>query len=243
MDLGLKDKVAFVTGCGSQIGFGRRICTLLAEEGCKIAGADVDAKGAEDTIDQVKKLGVDAIAMSFDVRDREGVDTAVKKTIDKFGKIDILINCAGASKTHDTQFMDMPKEQWYFDIEVNLVGQMNVAQSVLPYMVERKIGKIINFSGGRGIPGLSTYGAAKGGVIEWSNSLAAEVARFNIQVNIFGPGLSPTGLTKGQSEELTKMVTNATKQKRLCNTDDVANIVVFLASDRNSYMTGGFIQL
>ena len=242
MDLGLKGKVAFITGCGSQIGFGRRICTLMAEEGCKIAGSDVDAKGAESTIGEVKALGVEAIALSFDVRDRAAVDAAVKKTIDTFGRIDILINCAGASMTHDTNFMDMPKEQWYFDIEVNLVGQMNVAQSVLPYMVEQKYGKIVNFSGGRGIPGLSTYGAAKGGVVEWSNSLSAEVARFNIQVNIFGPGLSHTGLTKGQSDEFTAMVTNATKQKRLCDTNDVANIVTFMASDRNSYMTGGYVS-
>jgi len=243
MDLGLKDKIVFITGCGSPIGFGRRICAVLAEEGCVIAGADIDIKGAEETINMIEALGAQGIALPIDVRDRATVDAAVKKTIDTFGKIDILINCAGASWTNYTEFIDMTKEQWYFDIEVNLVGQMNVAQSVLPYMIERKFGRILNFSGGRGIPGLSTYGAAKGGVMEWTKSLAGEVARYNIHVNIFGPGLSPTGLTKGQSAESIQEVTNMTKQKRLCTADDVADIVAFMVSDRNSYMTGQFVSI
>jgi len=243
VDLGLKDKVAFVTGCGSPIGFGRRICAVLAEEGCKIAGADIDAKGTEETIGIIKETGAEGIAFAFDVRDRAAVDAAVKKTIDTFGKIDILVNCAGASYSHNTSFVDQKKEEWYFDIEVNLVGQMNVAQSILPHMIERKSGKIVNFSGGRGIPGLSTYGAAKGGVIEWSYALATEVAKFNVSVNIFGPGLSHTGLTKGQSDEFMQFVTNTTRQKRLCTPEDVAPIIAFMVSDKNSYMTGGFVSI
>ena len=243
MDLGLKDKVAFVTGCGSPIGFGRKICAVLAEEGCKIAGADIDGKGTEDTISALTEAGAEGIALAFDVRNRGDVDAAVKKTIDKFGQIDILINCAGASYSHNTKFIDQKKEEWYFDIEVNLVGQMNMAQSILPYMIERKYGRIVNFSGGRGIPGLSTYGAAKGGVIEWTYALATEVAQFGVNVNVFGPGLSHTGLTKGQSEEFMKFVTNTTRQKKLCTADDVAPIIAFMVSEQNSYMTGGFVSI
>jgi len=242
MDLGYKEKVAFVTGCGSPIGFGRKICTVLAEEGCNIAGCDVVLSDAEETVRLVEELGVEGMALAFDVRDRAAVDAAVKKAAEKFGKIDVLINCAGASFTQNTQFIDMTKEQWYFDLEVNLVGQMNVAQSVLPYMIEMKSGRIVNFSGGRGIPGLSTYGAAKGGVMEWSVALAAEVAPFNIYVNTFIPGLSRTGLVKGQAVEFLEHEINRTKQKRLCTPEDVANIVVFLASEKNSYMTGEFVS-
>jgi len=243
MDFGLKDKVAFVTGCASPIGFGRKICAVLAEEGCKIAGADLDAKGTEDTIRAIRELGAEGIALSIDVRDRAAVDAAVKKTIDTFGKIDILINCAGASYSQNTHFIDQKKEEWYFDIEVNLVGQMNVAQSILPFMIERKYGRIVNFSGGRGIPGLSTYGAAKAGIVEWTNALSSEVAQFGINVNVFGPGLSHTGLTKDQSPEFMERVTKGTKQKRLCTPDDVAPIIAFMVSEKNNYMTGGYVSI
>ena len=243
MDLGYKGKVAIVTGCGSPTGFGRRICTLLAEEGCTIVGCDIDLAITEETIKLVKAFGVDALALAFDVRDRPAVDDAVKKSIEKFGKIDILINNAGASQSHSTPFAEMTKEQWYFDIEVNLVGQMNLAQAVLPHMIERKFGRIVNFLGGRGVPGLSTYGASKGGVKEWSNSLAVEVAQYNVYVNTFAPGLAYTGLTKGASEGFMQHVTNMTKQKRLCTPEDVAPIIAFMASDKNAYMTGGHISI
>ena len=243
MDLGYKGKVAFVTGCGSPTGFGRRICTLLAEEGCNIIGCDVETETTEETIRLVKEFGVEGLALVFDVRDRTAVDAAVKKAIDKFGKIDILVNNAGASWSHASNFVDMTKEMLYFDIEVNLLGQMNVAQAILPYMIEKKFGRIINFLGGRGVPGLSAYGAAKGGVKEWSNSLAVEVAQYNVYVNTFAPGLAYTGLTKGASEGFMQHVTNMTKQKRLCTAEDVAPIIAFMASDKNSYMTGGHISI
>lgn len=245
MDLGIKGKVAFVTGCGSPIGFARKICITLAQEGCKVVACDIEKAfdGTKETIKLVEEAGSEGLALAFDVRDRAAVDEAVAETIARFGLIDILINCAGASASQHEKFIDMKKEQVYFDIEVNMVGQMNVAQAILPHMMQRKSGRIVNFAGGRGVPGLSVYGAAKAGIIEWTNALAAEIAPFNIYANTFGPGLSKTGLIKGQSEKFLEMVTNTTKQKRLCTADDVAPFVVFLASDKNSYMTGEFIHI
>jgi len=243
MDLGFKGKVAFVTGCGSPIGFGRKICQVLAEEGCKIIGCDLNLEGAKETIKLVEEAGSEGIAIKMDVTKKDEVEAAVKEGLARFGQIDVLINCAGASSTQHTKFVDMTDEQIDFDVNVNLYGQMNVAKAILPHMIERRTGRIVNFTGGRGIPGLSIYGAAKAGIIEWTKALAAEVAPYNIYVNVFGPGLSKTGLIKGQSPEFIEMVTRSTKQKRLCTPDDVAPFVVFLASDKNSYMTGELVHI
>ena len=119
----------------------------------------------------------------------------VKAAIDRFGRIDILVNNAGAS-SREKPFLEMTKADWDLDINVNLVGQMNVAQSVIPHMISRKYGRVINTTGGRGIPGISVYGAAKAGVVAWTHALAGEVAQFGVIVNGIAPGLGDTGLTK-----------------------------------------------
>ncbi len=243
MDLNLKNKVALVTGAGSPIGFGRRICTMLAEEGCHIIACDISQTEVEESAKLVAELGRESMFSVFDVRDKNAVEEAVKKAVEKFGRIDILINCAGASYSQHCLFIDQSPKEIYFNLEVNLIGQMNVAQAVLPTMIKQKSGRIVNFAGGRGIPGLSTYGAAKAGIIDWTSALAAEIAPHNIYVNVFGPGLSNTGLVKGQSPDFMQKVTMSTKQKRLCNPEDVASFVVFMASERNSYMTGEFVHI
>jgi NAD(P)-dependent dehydrogenase (short-subunit alcohol dehydrogenase family) len=242
MDLKLKDKVALVTGAGSQIGYGKGIVLTLAKEGCDIIAADVDLEGAKRTAAEVEALGRKAIAIKVDVRDPSEVNNMVNKGLEEFGKIDILVNNAGSS-SRLRPFVTMTKEDWDYDIGVNLYGQMNVAQAVLPHMISRKYGRIINTSGGQGIPNISIYGAAKAGVVMWTQALAREVASQGVIVNAVGPGLGETGLVHGAPREFLEGERQRSQLKRLCTPDDVAPVVAFLASDLCSYMVGQCIQL
>lgn len=242
MDLKLTDKVALVTGAGSQIGYGKTIAITLAEEGCDIVAADIDLDGAEKTATQVEALGRKALAVKVDVTRQAEVDVMVEKAIDNFGRIDILVNNAGAS-SELRPFMEMTEEDWDFDIGVNLLGQMRVARAVLPHMIKQKYGRIINTSGGQGIPTISIYGAAKAGVVMFTQALAREVAEHGVIVNAVGPGLGKTGLVYRAPQEFLEGERQRSLLKRLCTPEDVAPVVAFLASDRCSYMVGQLIQL
>ena len=169
MDLKLKDKVALVTGTGSQIGYGKGIALTLAQEGCDIISADIDLEGARQTAAGVEALGRQSLAVKVDVRDRAEVYDMVRKGLEKFGRIDILINNAGVSGKWKP-FVEMTKEDWDYDIGINFYGQMNVAHAVLPHMISCKCGRIINTSGGQGIPGISMYGASKGCLLYTSDA-------------------------------------------------------------------------
>jgi len=242
MDLRLKDKVALVTGAGSQIGYGKAIALTLAEEGCHVIAADIDLDGARQTAAAVEKLGRRALAVKVDVTRQGEVDDMVAKAIKKFGRIDILANNAGAS-SQLRPFLEMTEEDWNFDIGVNLYGQMRVARAVLPHMIARKYGRIINTSGGQGIPNISIYGAAKAGVVMFTKALAREVAAQGVIVNAVGPGLGKTGLVYRAPQEFLEGERQRSALKRLCTPEDVAPVVAFLASDRCSYMVGELVQL
>jgi NAD(P)-dependent dehydrogenase (short-subunit alcohol dehydrogenase family) len=242
MDLFLKDKVALVTGAGSQIGYGKRIAELLAEEGCDVAAADIVLKGAKQTAEAIRKLGRRGLAIEVDVTRQEQVDAMVAAVINEFGRIDILVNNAGASSAL-RPFLEMTEEDWNFDIGVNLVGQMRVARAVLPHMIAQKYGRIINTAGGQGIPSISIYGAAKAGVIMWTQALAREVASKGVIVNAVWPGLGKTGLVYRAPQEFLDGERERSLIKRLCTPDDVAPVVAFLASDRCSYLIGRTIHL
>ena len=242
MDLGLKGKVALVTGTGSQIGYGKGIALTLAGEGCDIISADIDLEGARQTAKELKDLGCQSLAVKVDISKRDEVDKMVESALEKFGKIDILVNNAGTSSLLKP-FVEMTREDWDIDIGVNLYGQMNVAQAVLPHMISRGYGRIINFSGGRGIPNISIYGAAKAGVMAFTEALAREVAQHGIIVNGIGPGLGETGLVHNAPAEFLEMNRQMSALKRLCTPEDVGPAVAFLASDLCSYMVGQFIHL
>jgi NAD(P)-dependent dehydrogenase (short-subunit alcohol dehydrogenase family) len=242
MDLQLKDKVAIVTGAGSQIGYGHEIALTLAQEGCHVVCADINLDGASQTAAQVEALGRRALAVKVDVTKQADVDAMVKNTIEKFGKIDILVNNAGAS-SQLRPFMEMTEEDWTFDIQTNLVSQMRVARAVLPHMLERKYGRIVNLSGGQGVPLISIYGAAKGGVVQFTRALSREVGDKGIFVNAVGPGLGKTGLVYRAPKEMFERQMQSSLLKRLCEPRDVAPVVAFLASDKCSYMMGECVQL
>jgi 3-oxoacyl-[acyl-carrier protein] reductase len=242
MDLMLTDKVALITGAGSQIGYGKTIATTLAGEGCDIVAADIDLEGAGQTAAAVEALGRKALAVKVDVTSQAEVDSMVEKALEKFGKIDILVNNAGAS-SQLRPFIEMTEEDWDFDIRTNLYGQMRVARAVLPHMISRGYGRIINTSGGQGIPNISIYGAAKAGVVMFTQALAREVASKGVIVNAVGPGLGKTGLVYRAPQEFLESEKQRSLLKRLCTPEDVAPVVAFLASDRCSYMVGQLIQL
>ena len=145
MDLGLKDKVALVTGVGSQIGFGRGIAVTLAKEGCDIIAADRDLEGAQKTSAEVEAVGRKVIPVKVDVSNGVEVKEMVETALAKFGKIDILVNNAGAS-TPPKPFMEMTEAEWDRDININLKGVLYCSQAVLKHMIPRKSGKIVNMS-------------------------------------------------------------------------------------------------
>ena len=242
MDLKLRGKTALVTGAGSQIGYGKGIVMTLAGEGCNIIAADIDLDGARQTAAAAESKGVRALAIKVDVAKRDEVDAMVKTAVVHFGQVDILVNNAGAS-SRLKPFIDMTRADWDKDIQVNLYGQMHVAQAVLPHMIERNYGRIINFSGGRGIPNISIYGAAKAGIIAFTEALAREVAAQGVIVNAIGPGLGETGLTSHAPQAFLDQNRQRSTLKRLCAPEDVGPAVAFLASDICSYMTGQLIQL
>jgi len=248
MDLKLKDKVALITGTGSQVGYGRGIAVYLAKEGCDVVGCDIDLEGAEQTAAEIRALGRRALAIKADVANRAEVDEMVKTTLAEFGKIDILVNNAGTSSVLKP-FLETNEEERDKLIRVNLYGQMNVTQAVAPHMISRRYGRIVNITGGQGGATISLYGASKGGVDSFTRSIASEFLEYGIVVNGVHPGLGDTGLNyAGRGGRfLTPEEHEAAAQrfglKRFCTGEDMGPMIAFLASDVCSYMVGQVLNM
>ena len=206
MELGLKDKVAIVTGAGSQIGYGRGIAMTLAKEGCNIIAVDIDLVGAKKTAAEVIASGRQALAVKADVSNNTEIDDMVKIALVKFSKIDILVNNAGAS-TPPKPFIEMTETELERDININLKGVLYCTRAVLNHMISQKSGKIINISSSKvGGAGVAVYSAAKGGVMLFTKSLAAEVAKLGINVNSIAPGQGNTGFSLQVTPEFIERV-------------------------------------
>lgn len=234
MDLGLKGKVALVTGAGSQKGFGKSIAIALAREGCDVIVCDINSEGAKLTADEIKQLGRKALAAKMDITNSTEVKKVVEDALKQFKAIDILVNNAGAiaSVSH---FIDKTEAEWYGDIELNLKGTMNCTYAILPQMIARKSGKIVNISSigaTIGIPGTAGYGSAKAGIIGFTKNLGVEVAPSGVNVNSVAPGVALTNFGGGAPPP--DLVENASKKiptRRMTEPQDIANTVVFLCSD------------
>src|SRR4030042_788147 len=249
MDLKLQDKIALVTGTGSQIGFGRGIALKLAEEGCDVICADIDPPGAQKTAAAVKKLGRKTLALKVDITDRASVDAAVKKALEAFSRIDILVNCAGRASGL-RPFVEMPPDLWDIDININLRGTMNVTQAVLPHMLKRRYGKIVNFSTHAahqpsGLAGAAVYIAAKAGTVMFSKTLAGEVGAQGININIIAPGPGATNFHRvsGGDPRMAEIVANLAKAGRTTTPEDIANAVAFLVSDVSAKLSGQGLEV
>ena len=249
MDLKLKGKIALVTGTGSQIGFGKGIAIKLAEEGCDVICADIDISGAEKTADAVNALGRKSIGLKVDITDRADVDVAIKKALVEFDHIDILVNCAGRA-SGVRPFIETTQEMWDIDININLRGTMNVTQALLPQMLERHYGKIVNFSTHAahqptGLAGAAVYIAAKSGTVMFSKTLAGEVGARGININIIAPGPGATNFHRvsGGDPHMAELVDNLAKAGKTTTPEDIANAVAFLVSDVSSKLSGQILEV
>ncbi len=240
MEITLKDKVGLVTG-GAR-GIGKAICKKLASTGCNIAVVDIDIEGAKKTANELKEMGVEAIAIKADVSDFSSVEGAVKNCVDSLGKVDILVNNAGV--TRDTLLIRMKPEDWDFVLNINLKGVFNFTKATIPYMMRQRYGKIINISsiiGLIGNAGQANYSASKAGVIGFTKSVAKELATRNITCNAIAPGFIETEMTKKIPEKLREEMLKMIPMKKYGQPEDVANAVLFLASPMADYITGQVI--
>ncbi len=239
----LKGKVALVTG-GSR-GIGRATCLALAEEHCSV-GVNYNANeaAAEEVVEQLKKLGVDAQAFRADVSDRAQAKALIAAMMERFGRIDVLVNNAGI--TRDKSFLKMTPEQWSEVLLVNLNGPFNITSALLPQMVERQWGRIINITSivaQMGNFGQANYAVAKGGLIAFTKTLAREVARRGVTVNAVAPGFIETDMTSDVPDEVLDVVCKLTPMARLGKPEEVARAVRFLAAPQASFITGQVINI
>ena len=236
-------KVAFITGATR--GIGKQIAITLAKEGYNIAiNYRKENEELKETKEQIESNNVECLAVQGDVSNFEDTEKMVKQIIEKYGKIDVLVNNAGITK--DMLLMRMKKEDFENVIDVNLVGTFNITKNVIPYMMKQKSGRIINISsvvGVSGNAGQTNYSASKAGIIGFTKSLAKEVGSRNILVNAVAPGFIETQMTENLKEEMKQEISKTIPLKRMGKAEDVANVVKFLASPDSSYITGQVINI
>ncbi|HLA05703.1 MAG TPA: SDR family oxidoreductase [Syntrophales bacterium] len=250
MDLGLKDKVAIITGGGS--GIGRIIAHILADEGANIVIADLNEEGANKVAGEVKERGAGSLAVKTDVSKLEETDKLVKSTLNQFGKVDILVH--GAVFFNVQPFMKTSPDDWERVVKIAQFGAMNCSRSVLEHMITANSGRIIFIGSDAGRMGDSyqpIYAGAKGGIVAFAKSLAQDVGRHGITVNVVSPALV---LTEENKDVLTKMyglddekqakrLYSAYPVRRLGTSEDVAYMVAFLVSGKASDITGQTISV
>jgi 3-oxoacyl-[acyl-carrier protein] reductase len=234
----LTGKSACITG-GAR-GIGRAIGLRLARQGADVAFMDRgDPAVAAATVAGIEALGRRAVFVAGDVTDPEACNAFVAAAIDAFGKVDILVNNAGI--TRDDLAMRMSDAAWAEVINVNLTGAFYMARAVLRPMLKQRAGRIVNMSsvsGQMGNAGQANYSASKAGLIGLTKALAREVASRGITVNAVAPGFVLTELTSGLPDNVKDAIKAATPLGRFATPDEVANAVVFLASDEAAYITG-----
>jgi NAD(P)-dependent dehydrogenase (short-subunit alcohol dehydrogenase family) len=245
----LKDRIAIITG-GAR-GIGKGIALKFAEEGCSIVIADLLMREAKQTETEVVAKGREGLAIQCNVSNSRQVKDLINTTIQKFGKVDILVNNAAFGPPMRS-FVDIPEDEWDKVIAVNLKGVFLCCQAVIPHMKEKGYGKIINVSSGAAVSPplpMAHYAASKAGVLGMTNDIALEYAQFGICANVIMPGPTrtelwdcniPPGVNKDEFfKELGKIV----PMKRVGNPDDIASVALFLASDLSRFVTAGQIHV
>src|SRR5687768_7471615 len=233
----LDGRVAIVTGSGR--GIGRAIVEKLAADGAKVVVSDVNEESAQEA---AKAIGGDALGLRADVTAKASVESMVGEIMSRFGRIDMLVNNAGWDKVGP--FLDSDESDWDRVIAINLYGTLHCCKAVLPVMVDKQYGKVVNVgsdAGRVGSSGEAVYSAAKGGVIAFTKTLAREMARYQISVNCVCPGPSDTPLFAeigGADPKYREALIKAIPFRRLAKPEDLANTIAFLASDEAEYITG-----
>ena len=240
----LNGKTAVISGAAGPRGIGFAAARLFAEHGARVAILDIDRTAVQAA---AKSLGSSHLGLVCDVTDHDACKRSAAEVIDRFGKIDILLNNAGI--TQPVKFMEIDQPSWRRIIEVNLTGIFNLSQAVVPHMRERKSGSIACMSSvsaqrGGGIFGGPHYSAAKAGVLGLAKAMARELGPDNIRVNCVTPGLIQTDITGGKlTDEMKSEIIKGIPLGRLGTAEDVARIYLFLASDLSSYTTGAVIDV
>ncbi len=239
----LDQRVAIVTGGGT--GIGRNVALEFAKAGADVAICSRNRANLEKTAEEIESLGRRSLAVPTDVSVVEQVRNMVKKAVDKFGRIDILVNNSGTSRR--ALIVDMTEDDWDDVLATNLKGAFLCTQAVVRYMMEQKYGKIINISSLSGIRNThlacANYNASKAGIIQLTRDTAAELGPYGINTNCIAPGAVETPAiertrTPEQVQEWKEGVRKVTPMGRIGNTQDIANLALFLASDDSSFMCG-----
>ena len=234
-------RVVLVTGGAS--GIGRAVIEAFAAEGARVAVADVNVQGAEEVAAMVGAGGGEGLAVAMDVLSTASVGAGVDRVLSAWSRIDVLANVAGWDKI--MSFVETTEELWDRIIGINFRGTLATCHAVLPHMIEAQHGAIVNMAseaGRSGSSGEAVYSGTKGAVIAFTKAIAREVARYGIRVNAVAPGLTDTPMLKGMiddgNEKLIEAIVKATPLRRLARPEEVAEAVLFLASDRASFVTG-----
>ncbi len=233
----VKDRIALITGASR--GIGRSISLALAAQGAKIVAVDLDLAATEAFVAELKAAGTEAIAVQGNVTSSEDVEKMVGAAKDAFGRIDILVNNAGITK--DALLLRMKDEDWDAVLSVNLKGAFLCTRAVAKIMTKQRSGRIINIAsvvGQMGNAGQANYCASKAGLMGLTKSNARELAKRNVTVNAVAPGFIATDMTDALPEEKRQELASQIPLERLGTADDIANAVLFLASDTSGYITG-----
>lgn len=239
----LNDKVSVVTGGGR--GIGKAICLGLTKNGAKaVIVVDVSLENADYVVKEIEGLGGQASAYKMDVSNYQEVCDTTNKILDKYGKIDILINNAGI--TRDGLLLKMKEEDWDKVININLKGVFNCTKAVLRPMLKERWGRIVNMAsivGLIGNAGQANYSASKAGIIGFTKTIAREVASRNITVNAIAPGFIATEMTEVLPDSVKENLLKQIPLGKLGKIDDIADLILFLVSEKAGYITGEVIRV
>jgi 3-oxoacyl-[acyl-carrier protein] reductase len=244
----LDGRVAFVTGAGR--GIGAATALRMAEEGARVALADVDTEGCQQVAAELSQIGSEGLVLRCDVTDSAIVQEAVDETASQFGRLDILVNNAGIVR--DNLLFKMPEDDWETVMNVHLKGAFLCSRAAQKYMVQQKYGRIVSLSStaALGNRGQANYSSAKAGLQGLTRTLAIELGPFGITVNAVGPGFIDTEMTRStarrQGLDPDAVIAEASKiipVRRVGQPRDVANVICFLCSEEASFVNGQVIYV
>jgi 2-hydroxycyclohexanecarboxyl-CoA dehydrogenase len=238
----LEHRTALITGAAS--GIGRATAQAFAEAGARVLLADIDEAGGAKAAAELRAAGHAVEFFAVDITAPASVESLASRVLQRFGAPDVIVNGAGWGKNHP--FWEGTPELWAKMVALNFTGPMQLVKALLPAMIERRSGRIVNVSsdaGRVGSLGETVYSGAKGGLIAFTKSLAREVARYQINVNCVCPGPTDTPLMAAVPDKVKEALTKAVPFRRLGRPQEVADAILFFASDRSAYVTGQVLSV